>query len=155
MKSRNWKEIAALIGITVIVASLVAVVVELRQTQAVISASTYQARAMDAIADARERYNGDYIAPLLARVDMNDPNSIEKLNDEDRIRLRAFFLSQRIDFDNEYYQYQNGFLDEEYFEDGFKRRLPGAARNWRSLGIRENRPSFRTFVDEQLENSKH
>ena len=59
-----------------------------------------------------------------------------------------------IDFDNEYYQYQQGFLDEEYYEHWFKRRLPRVARRWRSLGVVEMRPSFHEFVEEQLRQSE-
>jgi hypothetical protein len=152
-KSATWREVAELIGITAIVVSLIAVVVELRQTQAAISAGTYQARAFDGMTSAREQYNGDYIAPILARVDLEDPNSLNELSEEERFRLRIFYLSQMIDFDNEFYQYQNGFLDEEYFEYVSKRRLPGVARRWRNLGFVEPRPSFRSFVDEQLESN--
>ena len=60
VKTGTWKDIAELIGIAAIVVSLIAVVVELQQTQAAISASTYQARAFDGIAGARDQYNGDY-----------------------------------------------------------------------------------------------
>ena len=155
MNMSGWKDIAELIGIAAIVASLIAVAVELRQTQAAILASTYQARAFDGIAAARELFNGDYIAPILARVNMDDPDSIKSLSDVERIRLRMFYISQMVDFDNEFYQYQNGFLDEEYYEHAFKGRLPGTARHWRSLGIVEPRPSFRSFVDEQLKNSNN
>ncbi len=154
MKTAGWNDIAELVGIAAIVASLIALVVELRQTQTAVTAATYQARAFDGMASAREQYNGDYIAPLLVRVDLDDPGSIKELNDEERFRLRLFYLSQMIDFDNEFYQYQNGYLDEEHFEHLSKRRLPSVARKWRNLGIREPRPSFRSFVDEQLENSQ-
>ena len=152
-KSAAWREVAELIGITAIFVSLIAVVVELRQTQAAISAATYQARAFDGMTSAREQYNGDYIAPILARVDWEDSNSLNELSDEEGFRLRMFYLSQMIDFDNEFYQYQNGFLDEEYFEYVSKPRLPGMALRWRSLGIVEPRPSFRYFVGEQLESN--
>lgn len=152
MKSASWKDIAELIGIAAIVASLIAVVIELRQTQAAIAAATYQARAFDGMTSAREQYNGDYIAPLLAQIDSENPGSLEHLSDEERFRLRMFYLSQMIDMDNKYYQYQKGFLDEEYFEYVSKPRLPGMARTWRSLGLTEPRPSFRAFIDEQLEN---
>ncbi len=155
MTASKWKDIVELIGIAAIVASLVAVVIELRQTQAALAAATYQARAFDAIESARQQYSGDYIVPILTRVDLFDPVSLDTLNDEEKSRLRAFFIAQMIDFDNEYYQYQQGFLDEEYYEYWFKGRLPGVAQSWRNLGVREMRPSFRAFVDEQLEEASH
>lgn len=151
-RSATWREIAELIGIAAIVASLIAVVVELRQTQTAITAATYQARAFDGMTSAREQYNGDYIAPLLAKIDIENPRFLDDLSDEELFRLRRFYLSQMIDIDNKYYQYQKGFLDEEYFEHVTKPQLPRMARTWRSLGLTEPRPSFRSFVDEQLEN---
>lgn len=154
MKSTNWKDIAELVGIAAIVASLIAVLIELRQTQAAIAASTYQARAFDGIAGSRQQFSGDYLTPILARIDLDNPDSFAELSNEEMLRLRQFLLAQMIDFDNEYYQYQQGFLDQEYYEYWFKRRLPGVARRWRSLGIIEMRPSFREFVDEQLQLSE-
>ena len=127
----------------------IAVVFELRQTQDAIVASTYQARAVDAIAGSRHVADSQYIAALLAEVDF-DTDAIASLTNEELLRLRAFYVGQMIDFDNEFYQYQKGFLDDEYYEYWFKRRLPLVARQWRALGIVENRPSFREFVDEQL-----
>ena len=150
LKSTGWKDVAELIGIVAIVASLIAVMLELQQTQAAISAATYQARAFDGIAGARERYSGDYIAPILSQIDLNDPDTFNDLTEEEKVRLRAFLLEQMIDFDNEYYQYQQGFLDDEYYEYWFKDRLPSVARLWRSVGIVERRPSFREFVDDAL-----
>ena len=146
----TWREIAELIGIAAIVASLIAVLVELRQTQAAITAATYQARAFDGMTSAREQYNGEYIAPLLAQINSENPRPLDDLSDEEQFRLRRFYLSQMIDIDNKYYQYQMGFLDEEYFEHVTKPQVPGLARTWRSLGLTEPRPSFRSFVDEQL-----
>ncbi len=138
-----------MVGITAVVASLIAVVIELRQTQSAIVASTYQARAYDAIEKNWLLAESQVIGPIVAKV-FADPSTIDALTDDERRRIRAVVRSMRIDADNEYYQYQLGFLDEEYFEHALKPRIARQARMWRSLGIEERRPSFKQFVDEQL-----
>lgn len=151
-RSEQWRFIAEMIGITAVVASLIAVVIELRQTQSAIVASTYQARAIDAISFNSALMESQVLVPLLQKV-AADPSKLDSLTDEERFRLRTFFTSVRIDSDNEYYQYQQGFLDDEYFENALKPRIATSAKMWRALGVDEPRPSFREFVDEQLTNT--
>ncbi len=123
---------------------------ELRQTQSALIASTYQSRALDAVGVEGAKADSEVLGPLLARVDLDDPKLLATLNELERFRLRSYFVSRLIDLDNEYYQYQKGFLDDEYFEYWFKDQLKRNARAWRSIGLTERRPSFKQFVDELL-----
>ncbi len=150
MNTDRWRFYAEMIGIFAVVASLLALVVELRQTQQVVVASTYQARALDAMAGNALLMESEVITLILARVDMSDPKTIEALDDIERRRLRSFFRIMRLDADNEYYQYQQGYLDEEYFEYNLKPRIKRTAPHWRALGIAERRPSFHAFVESVL-----
>ena len=50
MNVANWKDAAELVALVTVVLSLVAVVIELRQTQAALQAEAYQSRALDGIA---------------------------------------------------------------------------------------------------------
>ena len=150
MKITDWKSIGELIGIAAVVASLIFVGLELRQTQSALMASTYQARAFDAITSTRELADSEYIGPILARIDLDDKNSLAELSSEEMYRARQWFVNRMIDYDNEYYQYQKGFLDEGYFEDRFKSTVKVWARRWRSVGIGEIRPEFSQFVDDLL-----
>ncbi|MEL7185869.1 MAG: hypothetical protein AAFN50_05465 [Pseudomonadota bacterium] len=138
-----------MVGITAVVASLIAVAIELRQTQSAIVANTYQARAYDAIDKNWRLAESPVLGSILAKVSA-DPSSIDALTDVELRQVRALARGMRIDADNEYYQYRQGFLDEEYFESALKPRIARQARLWRSLGIEERRPSFKKFVDEQL-----
>ena len=152
-RADKWRFIAEMIGIAAVVASLIAVVIELRQTQSAIDANTYQSRASDAVTFNTALMESQLVTPILQMVTA-DPSTIDTLTDEERFRLRIFFTSVRIDADNEYYQYQQGFLDDEYFENAFKPRIIRSARMWRAFGVDEPRPSFRDFVDEQLSASR-
>ncbi len=150
MKRTNWKDIAELIGIAAIVASLVFVGLELRQTQSALIASTYQARAFEAMSSSRDLADSEYIGPILATIDIEDEQSLDSLSSEEIWRLRQYYVSRMVDLDNEFYQYQNGYLDEEFFEGQFKRSVARNAKGWRALGIGELRPDFTKVVDELL-----
>jgi hypothetical protein len=41
-----------------------------------------------------------------------------------------------------YYQYHQGFLDEEYYRDSFRVRVERLAPIWRALGLTGSRRSF-------------
>ena len=150
MKQTNWKDIAELIGIAAIVASLVFVGLELRQTQSALIASTYQARAFDAMSSSRDLADSEYIGPILATIDIEDEQSLDSLSSEEIWRLRQYYVSRMIDLDNEFYQYQNGYLDEEFFEGQFKCSVVRNAKGWRALGIGELRSDGTKVVDELL-----
>jgi hypothetical protein len=150
LKSTSWKDIAELIGIAAIVASLIFVGLELRQTQSALMASTYQERAFDAMNASRDLADSEFIGPILARVDIDDEQSLDSLNSEELWRLRQYSVSRMIDLDNEYFQYQNGYLDEEFFEGQFKRSVLRNAKLWRAMGIFELRSDFSKLVDEVL-----
>ena len=150
--AERWRFVAEMVGISAVVASLIAVAIELRQTQSAIVANTYQARAYEAIDRNFQLAESQVLHPIMVKVHA-DPSTIDALTDDERLRLRAVYRGMRIDADNEYYQYQQGFLDEEYFESALKPRIARQARLWRSFGIEERRPSFKKFVDEQLANA--
>ena len=150
MKQTNWKDIAELIGIAAIVASLIFVGLELRQTQSALIASTYQARAFDAMSSSRDLADSEYIGPILATIDIEDEQSLDSLSSEEFWRLHQYYVSRMIDLDNEFFQYQNGYLDEEFFEGQFKRSVVRNAKGWRALGIDELRSDFTKVVDEWL-----
>ncbi len=150
MKTTNWKDVAETVGIAAILVSLIIIIMELRQTQSALIASTYQSRALDAVGVEGAKADSEVLGPLLARVDLDDPESLATLNELERFRLRSYFVSRLIDLDNEYYQYQKGFLDDEYFEFSFKEQLKRNAKAWRSIGLTERRPSFKQLVDDLL-----
>ena len=150
METEKWRFYAEMIGIIAVVASLIALIAELRQTQSAVQAATYQARAFDAIQLNHELQDSEYILPLLTAVNVRDPEQVSALSDIDRARLVVFFNGRRVDADNEYYQYQFGYLDEEHFEHGLKPFIRRNAPNWRALGVPEGRPSFTAFVDTVL-----
>lgn len=71
----NLRNYVETIGITVVVASLIAVVFELRQTQSALIASTFQARAFDAIAEEHYISESELLLPILVNTNYGDNNT--------------------------------------------------------------------------------
>ncbi len=60
----------------------------------------------------------------------------------ERGRFRLWQIAQQTHWDNLFYQYQQGFLDEEYYRDSFRVRVQRLAPIWGALGMTGNRQSF-------------
>lgn len=134
-----------------IVASLIALTMELRQTQSALLAETYQSRAFDAIAEQLFIADSEFLMPVLAETDDGaDYEAVAALNAVDRLRLVSYLRGRMIDWDNEYYQYQNGFLDADFFEVTTTRAIKVWAPRWRAIGVEESRADFRKYVDQVL-----
>jgi hypothetical protein len=151
MIKSNWKETAEVLGIIAIVASLIALVTELRQTQSALLAETYQARAVDAIGELLDVADSEYLAPILAATDNGaDQDAIANLDAVSRLRLLNYLRARMIDWDNEHYQYQNGFMGADFFETTTTRSVKAWAPRWRAIGLMEGRAEFREYVDRVL-----
>ena len=151
MTKSSWKETAELVGLMAIVASLIALVAELRQTQSAMSAETYQSRAIDAIGEALYLADSDYLVPILTATNNGaDYEAVANLDAGDQLRLLNYLRARLIDGDNEHYQYQNGFLDADFFEATTTQVVKEWAPRWRSIGLTEGREEFREYVDRVL-----
>ncbi len=151
MTKSSWKETAELIAILAIVASLIALVMELRQTQSALSAQTYQARAIDAIGELLFIADSEYLAPILTTTNYGaDYEAVANLSDGDHLRLFNYLRARMIDWDNEHYQYQSGFMDADFFEATTTKSVKKWAPVWRAIGLTEGREEFRKYVDRVL-----
>lgn len=108
MKFSDWKEIAELVGIVAIVASLLFVGLQLKQSHEIALATQYQSRAEATQNLHLAGIEADWIAPIPAlRNQVSDALSARDIN---------LFLWLWIQFDNHYYQYQSGFLEESAWQ---------------------------------------
>ena len=149
MTTTKWKDIAEIVALFAVVASLVAVVVELRQTQAALKAQAYQSRSFQAFDVHIEMAQLPELDALFERslaVDF-DPST---LTDIERTQLERLYYAIRTDVDNEFYQYQHGFLDPGFYERATVSDIKIFAPVWRRLGIDELTEDFRREVDRVL-----
>jgi hypothetical protein len=145
-KWRDWMELIALITV---VGSLMALVVELRQTQLALRAQAYQARAFDGIA-----WNMEFAKDASIR-DMQDrfyePDFDPASMDPSELSIAKRLITiVRIDLDNEHYQFQSGLLDESFYYGETVERIRSNAPLWRAMGIVSPRREFRAEVDRIL-----
>jgi len=91
VKLENWKDTAELVALFAVVASLIAIILELRQTQNALEASAYQERAFDAISQNYSTLANDDLIELTIAF-QSGAKSIESLSDVERRKLTCSIL---------------------------------------------------------------
>lgn len=149
MKQSNWKDIAELVGIAAIVASLVFVGLQMRQSQEIAIAAQYHNRAALAIeANNTQIESGDLRAWGLLSGKARDGDlatHFAELTTEQWGRVFLFGMNTSLQMDNHYFQYQSGFMDEEVWQ-GHRAMLKVLLSNPNfpvSIALSTNRVSYR------------
>jgi hypothetical protein len=145
--------IGELVGAIAVVATLAYLAVQIRQNTRAMAeaerlalAQTYQMRA-DALQDMLVRAaDSEHIGPILTKLTSagypEDVSSLDQLSTDERGRFRQWQIGQQTHWDNMFHQYQQGFLDEEYYRDSFRERVRRLAPIWKALGVSGSRRSF-------------
>ncbi|MEM1188290.1 MAG: hypothetical protein AAGI72_07175 [Pseudomonadota bacterium] len=145
----RMKDTLELIGLFAVVATLAALVYELRQTQDALRAQAYQARALDGTS-TNFQYASNPAWRTLSAAAYEPGFDPASLSPEDRSALDHLMSITRIDLDNEHYQYQMGFLEESFYRSETEDWIRAAAPIWRRLGQIEPRADFKREVDRIL-----
>ena len=141
----KWLTLSANIGV---VFGLILLLVELDQNNDLVRAQIHQARADTQAARFENRADSEYVAPLLEKMQLfggiANLSSSDELTPEELYRLRAYLQGRHQDYDNLFYQYQQGYLDEEYYQFSVSNAIRVFSPWWDKLEILENsrRPSF-------------
>jgi hypothetical protein len=142
-----------LISAFAVVITLIYLAVQIRQNTHSIEenrrlalAQTYQMRA-DALQDMLvHAAESQFIGPLITKLTQlgypEDVSALDRLTPDERGRFRQWQIAQQTHWDNMYFQYQQGFLDEEYYQNAFRERVARLAPTWKALGITGGRRSF-------------
>ena len=145
MTIQKWKDVAELIAMVAVVGSLIALVIELRQTQDALQAQTYQDRAFDQIDKQLDQAKNPQLTILF-----QDDFDRENLTRTEFIIAINMLHVAMIDADNEHYQYQRGFLDQEFYYGNTVQGIMRWGPVWREFGIQESRREFQVEVDRIL-----
>ena len=144
----NIAEISAAV---LVVASLIYVGYQIKETRKTVRAATAQARTDLGVQLISVRWTSD-IADLLV-ISVDDPESLTKA---DRFKLKGFFTAHVRHCMNMYYQQQKGYLDE-FWSYGVSRvtiywikNYPWFVDEWESLQ-KSLPPNFVTFINDELE----
>ena len=150
MSIQKWREWLELIALVTVVGSLVALIIELQQTQVALRAQAYQARAFDGIQWNLEIAKNASIRDIQDR--LSDPDlDLNTLSPSEWSVAARLINMVRIDLDNEHYQFQSGFLDSSFYYGETVERIRSNAPLWRAMGLMSPRQDFRAEVDRILE----
>jgi len=147
MTNPTWKEIAEFVGIAAIVASLVFVGLELRQSRQIAVADIYQQRSSMLIDLQAARLTSEPLTQSMNKFVENEP-----INAWERSVINTGHYLFLTYWENVHFQYQSGLMPEEQWQASqramanYLRNTPGALEFWNTvkLGMRE---SFVAVVD--------
>jgi len=131
MRPPSWRDLAELMGMAAIVASLVFVGLELRQAQQIAIAGQYQQRAEAFVTNQYNRLAFESSQTVLAQrakttySEVIDREVLDSMSDEALAVQWVNAGANLTMFDNNYFQYQSGLMSEEGWLS-MRRRLAGA-----------------------------
>ncbi len=139
-----------LIGAVATIVALVYLSLQIRHNTRSTRAHSYQA-AMTSIADWTRTAGSD---PALAMLFHRGVRNAETLSEEERVQFGFLLLSLARNFENLYFQYRNGTLDEAHWHPWASRiertfASPGTRRWWAEEAPAFSAP-FQRFVAELL-----
>jgi hypothetical protein len=149
----NWDALAAIaeaLGAIGVVASLIYVGYQVKETRKAVRAATAQARTDLGVQLITSRYTSD-IAELLEKSALTDT----ELSAAEAFKLKSFFTAHVRHCQNLYYQHREGLLDE-YFGYGIARVVAYWVRNYDWAELEWGRvqggvpPEFARFINEEL-----
>ena len=139
-------EISQIVAAVAIVASLLFVGWQIRQSDKLALAQTYQMRSDALQAMLVLAADSEHIGPIIGKLTElgypEDVTALERLDNVERTRFRLWQIAQQTHWDNVHFQFQHGFLDKESYQDSFKLRVRRLASTWRALDLLSVRRSF-------------
>jgi hypothetical protein len=158
MTLQDWGSIGEVVGALAVVITLIYLAKQIRQNTHAMEearrlalAQTYQMRSDALQAMLVHAADSEHIGPIIIKLTglgyPEDVTALEQLSEADRRRFRMWQIAQQTHWDNMHYQYQQGYLDQEYYDDAFKERVARLAPTWKALGLTTGRRSFLAEID--------
>ncbi len=164
MTLQDFGSIGEVIGAIGVVVTLIYLTKQIRlntlatdEARKLALAQTYQMRSDALQAMLVHAADSDHIGPIIIKLTElgypEDVTALEQVTSEERRRFRLWQIAQQTHWDNMFFQYEHGYLDEESYEDSFKQRVRRLAPTWRALNLMDVRRSFLKEI-ERLERDK-
>jgi len=149
------------LGSIAVLATLVYLSVQVRQntrsmgeSKKLALAQTYQMRSDALQMMLVHAADSEYIGPIITKLTgvgyPEDIGALEHLSKEERGRFRQWQIAQQTHWDNMFFQYQQGFIDDEYYRDSFRERVRRLAPTWKALNVTGARRSFVAEIENIL-----
>jgi hypothetical protein len=127
-KLDRWLTLGTNISVLI---GIILLIVEINQNNELVRIQIEQTRSDTYVAWQREVASGDHVAPLFAKLEVQDGGLFSKLDftqldPVEMERIRAIAAARFYDYENLYAQYERGFVSEEYW----KQRIAPTVRIW-------------------------
>lgn len=144
----RWIALGANIGVVI---GLALLVFELRQNSELVRAQIHQSRS-DSFASERQAFaDSEFLLPATVKMaaagGIRDPASLGVLDATERERIRRYVQSRHADYDNLYYQYRLGYLDESFYRSRVASSIRRMLPMWTEFGfISDGTPEFQAEI---------
>ena len=128
-----------LIGMLGVLGGLMALVIELNQSQRLSQASAYQARNSEIQEAQRELALSEDFAEILQKF---DSQGVDSLTLGERSRVVAWHSAMQWRMQGQFYQYQQGVLEEAALEQTLNDLASGIYQKWEELDLTERIQPF-------------
>ena len=146
MKSTNRKDVAEFVGITAIVASLIFVGLQMKQSQDIALSAAYQARTDTLVGFLTAMATDELVRSAMEK----NASGIGELTKDERFAATTMITAGIELMQNSHYQYLQGYLDEEHWQS-MRMLIKGQLQTpiFRELLLDGNvRSSFKLVIDE-------
>ena len=148
-KLNQWLTLLANLGVLV---GIVFIIIEIQQNTAMMRSEIYQARSDTSIQYSLSRADSSIYANLTDRVRNNGPldeaESYAILSINERRQLSDWLIAEVRMYDATLYEYQQGLLDEEFFE-GWRKGAASRGPVWLAFWG-DNSAAFRPSLLEEI-----
>jgi hypothetical protein len=128
------------IGAIAVVATLVYLAIQIRQntksmdeSRKLALADSYVRRTESIERSMMQTAASEELSELLVRA--LGAEGIEAMTPVEKYRLKTWERARKLRVEGQFFQYQNGFLDDEYYEHQFKGVIRLAAPRWKELDM--------------------
>jgi len=131
---------------------LILLVVELNQNSALVRAQIHQARSDNYVSNMMDLADTEFLLPayekLIIAGGIDDISALDALSSTERERIRRYAQARLNGYDNLFYQYRLGYLDEEFYESKVVGSIRRVVPLWRHFGLLKGvTPSFVTKIE--------
>ena len=152
----KWLTLGANIGVVI---GLILLLVELNQNSDLVRAQIHQARSDNYESFMLDIADTEFLLPaylkFAAAGGPGDVSALDVLDSVERERIRRYYQGRIGGYDNLYFQYKQGYLDEEFYDARVVGPMKRLYPIWLELGLLEigSTPSF-VAEAERIYNSK-
>ena len=145
----KWLTLCANIGVVI---GLVLLLVELDQNSDLVRAQIHQSMSDNWVTSRLAFADSEFLLPAFEKLQgtdgIIDATAMDALDPVEAERVYRYLTAFIGDYDNLFYQYQQGYLDYEYYEYRVVPSIKQLAPLWSDLEIFErSRPSFKAEVE--------